>query len=90
MLIFGGFATVRHRGAIYLVVVLTALTLRLDLVTQASKSSGVGALDTALRMVCISIMFCVTLMRTLRRRRINGYRGLGGIAGYLLIGRRRR
>jgi len=31
-------------------------------------------------------MLCITLERTLRPGRINGYRVLGGIAGYLLIG----
>jgi hypothetical protein len=43
-------------------------------------------LDTALRVASLALMFCVTLRRTLRPGRIDGYRVMGGIAGYLLIG----
>ncbi len=86
MLIFGAFATIRHRVAIYLVVGLTISTFAVDLITEIGRSHGLAALDTALKVASLSIMFCVTLERTLRPGRIDGYRVLGGIAGYLLIG----
>jgi hypothetical protein len=86
MLVFGAIATIRHRALIYLVVGLTIATLAVDLMTELGSSHGFAAIDTALRVASLSIMFCVTLERTLRLGRINGYRVLGGIAGYLLIG----
>src|SRR5215831_14349372 len=86
MLIFGAFATIRHRVAIYFVVALTITTLAADLRAELSPSFGFAALDTALRVGSLSIMFYMTLKRTLRPGRIDGYRVLGGIAGYLLIG----
>jgi voltage-gated potassium channel len=86
MLIFGAFATIRHRAAIYLVVGLTIATLVVGVVSELGRSHGFAALDTALRVLCLSIMFCMTLKRTLRPGRIDGYRVIGGIAGYLLIG----
>jgi voltage-gated potassium channel len=89
MLIFGAFATIRHQAAIYLVVGLTIATLVADLMSELGPSHGFTALDTALtalRVVCLSIMFYLTLKRTLRPGRINGNRVVGGIAGYLLIG----
>ena len=86
MLIFGAFATIRHRAAICLVVGLTIATLVVDLMSELSPSHGFTALDTALKVVCLSILFGMTLNRTLRPGRIDGYRVLGGIAGYLLIG----
>jgi voltage-gated potassium channel len=85
-LIFGAFTTIHHRAAIYLVVGLTASTFAVDLFVEIGKSQNLAALDTLLRVACLSIMFCVTLKRTLRPGRINGFRVLGGIAGYLLIG----
>jgi len=86
MLIFGAIATIHHRAAICLVVGMTAATLTADLMAEFDPSPGLGALDTALRAASLSILFCMTLKRTLRPGRINGFRVLGGIAGYLLIG----
>lgn len=86
MLVFGAFATIRHRILIYVVVALTIATFAVDLMVERSPSHGFVVLDTALRVACLSIMFCVTLERTLRPGRISGYRVLGGVAGYLLIG----
>lgn len=86
MLIFGASATIRHRAAIYLVVGLTIATFAVDLIIEIGRTGGLASLDTALRVATLSIMFCVTLKRTLRPGRIDGYRVLGGIAGYLLIG----
>ena len=86
MLIFGAFATIRHHAVIGLVIGLTGLTLTSDLMAELGPSYRFAAANTALRVVCLSLMFCMTLTRTLRRGRINGYRVLGGIAGYMLIG----
>ena len=86
MIIFGAVATIRHRAVIYLVVGLTVATLVVDLIVELALSQGLAAVDAALRMTNLLIMFCMTLKRTLRAGRITGYRVLGGIAGYLLIG----
>jgi hypothetical protein len=86
MLIFGAFATIHHRAVIYIVVGLTVSTFAVDLMTEIGPSHGFAALDTPLRVASLLIMFCMTLKRTLRPGQINGYRVLGGIAGYLLIG----
>jgi Ion channel len=86
MLIFGAFATIHHRAVIYLVVGLTIATLAVDLIAELGPSHGLTVLDTALKVVSLSILLCMTLKRTLRPGRINGYRVIGGLAGYLLIG----
>jgi len=49
MLIFGAFATIRHRAAIYLVVGLTIATLAVGLMAELGPSHGFTVLDTALR-----------------------------------------
>jgi len=86
MINFGAFATIRHRLAIYCVISLTIVTLGVNLMAEFGPSYRFVQVDSALRMACLSIMFCMTLKRTLRPGRISGYRVLGGIAGYLLIG----
>lgn len=86
MLIFGAFATIHQRAAIYLVVGLAVSGFAVYLTTEIGHSQRFGALDAAIRVAGLSILFCMTLKRTLRPGRINGYRVLGGIAGYLLIG----
>ena len=86
MIVFGAFATIRRRAAICLVVGLAATTFAVDLMVELGRWPGFAALETALRVANLSILFCITLRRTLRPGRINGYRVLGGIAGYLLIG----
>jgi hypothetical protein len=85
-LIFGAFATIRHRTAIYLVIGVTISTFAVDLITEFGAWHGFGALDTALKMACLSILVLVTLKRTLRPGPVTVYRVIGGIAGYLLIG----
>jgi hypothetical protein len=65
---------------------LLVVGLIISMITQIGQSHRLAALDTALRVASLSIMFCMTLKRTLRPGRINGYRVLGGIARYLLIG----
>ncbi|PWT99489.1 MAG: hypothetical protein C5B51_27060 [Terriglobia bacterium] len=86
MIIFGAFATIHHRTAIYLVIGLTVATFSVNLMIDLGPSHRFTPLESALRVACLSIMFCMTLKRTLRPGRIDGYRVLGGIAGYLLIG----
>jgi len=82
----GAFATIRHRTAVWIIVLVTVSTLAADLVVEIRGPRGVASLDSALRVAILSIMFCVTLKRTLRPGRIDGYRVIGGIAAYLLIG----
>jgi voltage-gated potassium channel len=86
MLIFGSFATIRHRALIYVVIGLAIATLAMDLMAELALARRFATLDTSLRVVVLSIMFGMTLKRTLRPGRIDGYRVLGGIAAYLLIG----
>ncbi|HYZ83681.1 MAG TPA: potassium channel family protein [Bryobacteraceae bacterium] len=86
MLILGAFAIIPRRVGICLVVCLTTLTFAVDLITEMGRGQSLAAVDEALRVASLSIMFCMTLIRTLRPGRINGYRVIGGIAGYLLIG----
>lgn len=85
-LIFGAFATMRRRIGIYLVIGLTISTFAVDHIAEFRHSHDVLSLETALRLACLSILVFVTLKRTLRPGRITGYRVIGGIAGYLLIG----
>ena len=86
MIILGVFATIRHRAAIWLVVVSAVSSFAVDCFMQFSQSQNLTVLDTSLRIASLLIMFFVTMKRTLRPGRINGYRVLGGIAGYLIIG----
>lgn len=85
-LIFGLFASIRHRVVIHLVIGLTISTFVVDQMAEFRRSRGVLSLETVLRLACLSILVFVTLKRTLRPGRITGYRVIGGIAGYLLIG----
>src|SRR5579871_5261971 len=86
MLVFGAFATIRHRAFVFFVVGLSICTFVVDLITEIGSSQRLAVSDTALRVATLSIMFSMTLKRTLRPGRIDGYRVIGGIAGYLLIG----
>jgi len=85
-LISGAFATIQHRITIYLVIVLAVSTLAVDLVAEFAPSHGSPALETTLRLACLSILVFMTLKRTLRPGPVTVYRVMGGIAGYLLIG----
>jgi hypothetical protein len=85
-LIFGAFATIRHRIVIYLVIGLTVSTLGASLLNEMAPSRGIPALVSALRLVCLSVLVFMTLNRTLRPGPVTVYRVIGGIAGYLLIG----
>jgi hypothetical protein len=85
-LIFGAFATIRHRPVIYLVIGLTVSALGVDLFAEMAPAHGISSLDSALKVVCLSILVFMTLRRTLRPGPVTVYRVIGGIAGYLLIG----
>jgi hypothetical protein len=86
MVVSGAFATIPHRVATYLVICLAIASFAVNLMTELGSKHSLATLDTALRVASLSILFCMTLRRTLRPGRINGYRVIGGIAGYLLIG----
>jgi Ion channel len=85
-LISGAFATIQPRILRYLVVVLAVSTLATDLIAEFTSSQGSSALETTLRLACLSILVFMTLKRTLRPGPVTLYRVMGGIAGYLLIG----
>jgi len=85
-LIFGALATIQHRIFIYFVVALTISTFAVDLTVEFAPSHSSPALNTILRLACLSILVFMTLKRTLRPGPVTVYRVIGGIAGYLLIG----
>jgi len=85
-LIFGAFATIQRRIVTYLVVGLTLSTFAADLMCEFAPSYGSPELETALKLVCLSILVIMTLRRVLRPGPVTIYRVIGGIAGYLLIG----
>jgi len=57
-----------------------------DWITETDVSRRLAALDAALKLVCLSILVVMTLKRILQPGRVNVYRVIGGVAGYLLIG----
>jgi hypothetical protein len=85
-LVSGAFATIRHRAVIYLVVGLTLTALVVDQIVEFGQVHGLGPLNTALKLVCLGALAAITVERAFRPGRVTGYRVLGGIAGYLLIG----
>jgi hypothetical protein len=85
-LIFGAFAAIRSRIVTYFVVGLTLTTFAVDLMCEFAPSHGSRVLETALKLVCLSILVIMTLRQVLRPGPVTIYRVIGGIAGYLLIG----
>jgi Ion channel len=85
-LVFGAFATIHHRIVICLVIGLTLTALLVDQIVEFGQVAGLAPLNTALKLVCLSILVLVTVERAFRPGRVTGYRVIGGIAGYLLIG----
>jgi len=85
-LIFGAFATIRHRSVIYAVIGLAVSTMAVDLTREIKPEIGLAEIDSSLKLACLSILLFMTLNRTLRPGRVTVYRVIGGIAGYLLIG----
>jgi hypothetical protein len=85
-LIFGSSATIHHRVLVYLVLGLTLSAFIVDQIVEFGRRYGLLPLDTALKLVCLSVLVLLTIKRAFRPGRVTGYRVLGGIAGYLLIG----
>lgn len=85
-LISGALATIRHRIFICLVVALAVSAFGLSLIAESDSHYRGVFLQTALRLACLSILVCMTVRQTVRPGPVTGYRVMGGIAGYLLIG----
>jgi hypothetical protein len=82
----GAFATIRHRVLIALAVTLAIAAFTVDLIGELSPQHGFRELEAALRLSCLSILVFVTVRIALRPGRVDAYRVIAGIAGYLLIG----
>jgi Ion channel len=85
-LIFGSFATIRHRIFVYFVILLAISAVAVDVMTQFALRLGSPVVDSALKLCCLSILLSMTLKRTLRPGPVTVYRVMGGVAGYLIIG----
>lgn len=85
-LICGALATIQQRFVVCLVIGLTLSTVAVDLSAGIGPSVHLTTLDTALKLLCLTILLFVTLKRTLRPGRVTVFRVIGAIAGYLLIG----
>ena len=85
-LILGATVIIQRRVVVYLVAALATSTFGVDLISGVRPSHRLAALDTTLKLACLSILVLMTLKRTLRPGRVTVYRVFGGIAGYLLIG----
>jgi hypothetical protein len=85
-LIFGSFTTIHHRIVIYLVPGLTLSAVIVDQIVEFGHWYRLLPLDTTLKLACLSVLVVITVKRAFRPGRVTGYRVLGGIAGYLLIG----
>lgn len=85
-LISGAFATIRHRILIALAVSMAVAAISADLVNELSPSRGGPELEAALKLACLSILVFMTVKIALRPGRVDAYRVIAGIAGYLLIG----
>src|SRR5439155_10928653 len=64
-LIFGAFATIQHRIAIYFVIGLTMATFAVDLISEIGSWHSPPGLDTPLKMACLAILFFMSLKVTL-------------------------
>jgi hypothetical protein len=85
-LVFGASATIRHRILMYFVVALSLVTAAVDLMGESNPGRSASALETTLKIACLSILMIMTVRQTVRPGPITVYRVMGGIAGYLLIG----
>lgn len=85
-IIFGAFATIRHRILVGLAVTLAIATLGVDLIAELAPERCSAELEVALRLACSSILVFMTLRKALRPGCVDAYRVIAGIAGYLLIG----
>jgi voltage-gated potassium channel len=85
-LIVGAFATIRHRILTGLAVALAVAGLSADLIGELAPQHGFPELEAALKLACLSILVFMTVRIALRPGRVDAYRVIAGIAGYLLIG----
>ncbi len=85
-LIFGSFATIRHRIFVYFVIALAISAVAVEVTAQVAPGLSSPLVDSTLKLSCLSILLSMTLKRTLRPGPVTGYRVMGGVAGYLLIG----
>jgi hypothetical protein len=81
----GALVTIRQPVMKYLVVGLTLMTFAVSLAGELT-AHRLPILETLLRLTCLSVLLVMILKRTLRPGPVTGYRVMGGIAGYLLIG----
>jgi hypothetical protein len=81
-LIVGSLTTIRHRVLIWLVAALTITTFVVDLWAEFVSPRSFMELDTALKLVWLSILVLITLVRMLRPGPVTVYRVMGGIAAY--------
>lgn len=86
ILISGAFTTIRHRLLTGLVILLAVSTLALSVIAELNPRYMSPVVETALKLVCLSILVSMTVRQTVRPGPVTGYRVMGGITGYLLIG----
>jgi hypothetical protein len=77
-LIFGAYTTIRQRILIYVVIALTVSTFVVGGIAGIHSSQALAALDTALKLACLSTLLSVTLEGTLRPGKVTVYRVVGG------------
>lgn len=85
-LIQGALAIIRHRTIKYVVIGLTLSSVAVSLAVELTPANWLLPLETVLNLACLSTLVVMTLERTLGPGAFTGYRVIGGIAGYLLIG----
>jgi hypothetical protein len=85
-LIIGAFATIRNRIVIALAVILAVTALSVSLIGELAPQLRLTELQAALRLTCLSILVVMAVRIALRPGRVDGYRVMAGIVGYLLIG----
>jgi len=87
MLFSGAIATVEKRMLMFLIIALTILEFSADLIVEFNPSFSPRGWDTALKVLCMSILVVMTLKQTfLLPGPVSVHRVMGGIAAYLLIG----
>jgi len=87
MLFSGAMATVNKRLLMLLIIALTILEFATDLSVEFNPSFSFRGWDTALKVLCVTILVVMTLKQTfLLPGPVSVHRVMGGIAAYLLIG----
>lgn len=86
ILVSGAFATMHHRIFVGLVVGLAISTFALSVTAEFHPHYTSPLVETALKLICLLILVSMIVRQTVRPGPVTGYRVMGGIAGYLLIG----